>query len=661
MPQLFLILEEGNTALLTRALGNIPTPRFASQGLLSTIASWCLESCGHELRVIASTNVRVVYRRFSNHLLFVLVTSNLLLHTDLLQSHLETLYALLLLLLGPTTLVLDTFAKINILKSKLRAPDVQRAVDSLVADDTLVPCILLTVPQLVGLSLRERANLQSGLVKIVSTLGCQHAALIGEGYYLSATPGWWTLLSPREQLLVQHVSTQHSKHHSDGCPPELQLHLSKRHYQAPLRLRILRLQGAVLLAALYESGGAPPPPLQDHEDMVRSHLNAVRYTLERPLWLSPPVPQFATISFDLALVVQHSPSSAVLLWGHGGGAAVQQGFNPLVSPSLRKQVGSSTSPIAARLANRPPSATREESQTAGGDGLQLFFRSTLDTLVSFVLQTWPQMPAELQVALQDRKADGGCGGGDPSGCNLVVQNQVKPRAMTTAPATTTIITTTTASSPPRGDHLHLQNNNINLLPQPQIHHYPNRSAPPAGAESLVMPQPPQPFVPLSAARGTSSVSRLGLGAIRRISSTALGSSMQGASRLQALFGRSSSAAGPVGVARGVVQGSMLAVPSGAAAAGTAGPLEEPAELADVPYEEVHAVIEGARLLALLDRSGRASAGGPSGGTGTGTGTGAAADVIDVFVAFPKCIGRMAALEAANTLRSTYLMVYHDDE
>ncbi|GIL44453.1 hypothetical protein Vafri_1913 [Volvox africanus] len=244
-----------------------------------------------------------------------------------------------------------------------------------------------------------------------------------------------------------------------------------------------------------------------------------------------------------------------------------------------------------------------------------------------------------------------------------LSQRCQPTTMTTATATTTTITTTTASSPPRGDHLHLQNNNINLLPQPQIHHHPNRSAPPAGAELLVMPQPPQPICPRSATRGTSTVSRLGLDAIRRISSSALGSSMQGASRLQALFGRSSSATGPVGAARGVVQGGMLAGLSGAAAAGTVGPLEEPAELADVPYEEVHAVIEGARLLALLDRSGKAGAGGPSGGTGTGTGTGtgAAADIIDVFVAFPKRVGRMAALEVASTLRSTYLMVYHDDD
>ncbi len=51
---------------------------------------------------------------------------------------------------------------------------------------------------------------------------------------------------------------------------------------------------------------------------------------------------------------------------------------------------------------------------------------------------------------------------------------------------------------------------------------------------------------------------------------------------------------------------------------------------------------GARLLALLDRAER--------GAGSG---------LDVFVAFPRRVGRAAALEAATTLRATYLMAYHD--
>lgn len=62
MPQLFCVLEEGGRALLTRAQGDIQTPSFPTVGLLSSIATYTLNS-GHELRVIASTNVRIVYRR----------------------------------------------------------------------------------------------------------------------------------------------------------------------------------------------------------------------------------------------------------------------------------------------------------------------------------------------------------------------------------------------------------------------------------------------------------------------------------------------------------------------------------------------------------------------------------------------------------------------
>ncbi|GLC33025.1 hypothetical protein PLESTM_000015800 [Pleodorina starrii] len=657
MPQLFLILEEGNTALLTRALGDIQTPRFASQGLLSTIASWCMESCGHELRVIASTNVRVVYRRFDNHLLFVLVTSNLLLQTQLLQLHLETLYDVLLLLLGSAALVLDTSAKISVLRSKLKVPDVQRAVDSLVADDTLVPCILLPVPQVVGLPMRDKAHLQGGLTKIVAALGCQHAALISGGYYTAATHGWRTLLSPREQLLVQHLATQHANHHhqADGPPPDLLLHLAKRHYEAPLRLRLLCLQEGVLLAVLFESGGPPPPPLQDQEDMLRSHLNSAAHALE-----------FSSITFDLALLVEHSPPSAILLWGHGGGAAaVQQGFNPLVSPSLRKQIGSSPGPIVARLSYRPSSGHREESLAAGaGDGLQLFFRSTLDTLVSFALQTWSQMPPALQAALQDRRGGGGdrtggpgggggIGGGGGSAAASTRSPPRSPPKPATAPAATTTVattTTTTASSPPQPG-------------QPHPHQPPPLST---------ATPPPVPTSRASGVRGTSPGSRLGLGAIRRISTSALNSSVSGAARLSALFGRNSSTSGAAPAARAGSGAPAEAAGAAAGAAAEAADEEEPSELADVPYEEVHAVIEGARLLALLDRSSSSSSSkaagaaanpaGPAGVAAASAANGAGTlDAVDVFVAFPKRVGRLAALEAANTLRATYLMSYHDDD
>lgn len=49
---------------------------------------------------------------------------------------------------------------------------------------------------------------------------------------------------------------------------------------------------------------------------------------------------------------------------------------------------------------------------------------------------------------------------------------------------------------------------------------------------------------------------------------------------------------------------------------------------------------------------------PGGGGGTDDPAGPA-DVVDVFIAFPKRVGRLAALEAATTLRATYLMSYHD--
>lgn len=73
------------------------------------------------------------------------------------------------------------------------------------------------------------------------------------------------------------------------------------------------------------------------------------------------------------------------------------------------------------------------------------------------------------------------------------------------------------------------------------------------------------------------------------------------------------------------------------------------------------VLPGARLLALLDHSPStasaiSSPAGGEGGAADGGGGG-----VDVFVAFPKRVGRAAALDTALTLRATYLMAYHDVE
>ena len=82
-------------------------------------------------------------------------------------------------------------------------------------------------------------------------------------------------------------------------------------------------------------------------------------------------------------------------------------------------------PLPHEHACRPPSAHREEPLAAGGDGLQLFFRSAVDTLVSFVLQAWPQLPAPLRAALHGASgapsaAGGGAGGGGGGGAGAQV-------------------------------------------------------------------------------------------------------------------------------------------------------------------------------------------------------------------------------------------------
>ncbi len=73
------------------------------------------------------------------------------------------------------------------------------------------------------------------------------------------------------------------------------------------------------------------------------------------------------------------------------------------------------------------------------------------------------------------------------------------------------------------------------------------------------------------------------------------------------------------------------------------------------------VLPGARLLALLDHSPAAAPATPSPAGGEGGVADGGGGGVDVFVAFPKRVGRAAALETALTLRATYLMAYHDVE
>ena len=54
----------------------------------------------------------------------------------------------------------------------------------------------------------------------------------------------------------------------------------------------------------------------------------------------PPLPQFSVLVFDMCLLVQRVPSPRVtLLWGHSN--EVPTGFNPLMSPTLKRHLASS--------------------------------------------------------------------------------------------------------------------------------------------------------------------------------------------------------------------------------------------------------------------------------------------------------------------------------
>lgn len=51
------------------------------------------------------------------------------------------------------------------------------------------------------------------------------------------------------------------------------------------------------------------------------------------------MPQFSTLLFDMCLIVQPGGSPRItLLWGHS--SEVPPGFNPLMSPTLKRQLAS---------------------------------------------------------------------------------------------------------------------------------------------------------------------------------------------------------------------------------------------------------------------------------------------------------------------------------
>eukprot|EP00195_Chlamydomonas_chlamydogama_P012412 CAMPEP_0202908852 /NCGR_PEP_ID=MMETSP1392-20130828/47406_1 /ASSEMBLY_ACC=CAM_ASM_000868 /TAXON_ID=225041 /ORGANISM="Chlamydomonas chlamydogama, Strain SAG 11-48b" /LENGTH=391 /DNA_ID=CAMNT_0049598367 /DNA_START=295 /DNA_END=1470 /DNA_ORIENTATION=+ len=275
------------------------------------------------------------------------------------------------MMLGAAALHIDTPVKIDALRKKLRGLSL---IDTLIADDALVPCLMLPAPQVQGLPLRDRSALQTAISKVAAAAQTEYCALLGEGCYLSATPEWW-LLQPKEILLLQHIAT----HAPETADIDMGVYLSVKKYHTPLRLLCLTLDQGVHLLLLCR-GELDQGVLHA---VIEEHSKQVEHIFQIPVWCMPPLPQFHGITFDLALLVQKQPVPCItLFWGHSSVAL--PGFNPLVSPTLRRQLQSSAGgSVGSGPSMRSVSFTREAAAT---DNLQLYYKSCVDMLVSFMLQ-----------------------------------------------------------------------------------------------------------------------------------------------------------------------------------------------------------------------------------------------------------------------------------
>ncbi|KAG1671816.1 hypothetical protein FOA52_000193 [Chlamydomonas sp. UWO 241] len=238
MPQVFCIIDEGGRTLLTKVHGDIQSPSFPTLGLLCSISTFA-SNAGFVVETFGTADVQIVYRRFDNHLLFVLATSNLLAHPQHLQTLLQVVFDGLTLLLGPQALEhVNGPGRLDALRKKLRGLS---SLDALIADDALVPCMMLQAPQVLGLPARERQSLEQALTTMAGTGGTRLAALVMEGWYLAATPEWWNL-TPHEQLLLQHLAADSSLSTGDEEPPPLEVYLSSNGCRSALSLSRIPLE-----------------------------------------------------------------------------------------------------------------------------------------------------------------------------------------------------------------------------------------------------------------------------------------------------------------------------------------------------------------------------------------------------------------------------------
>lgn len=333
MPYLFTILDDGGRSLYIKTQGHIKTPAFPTVGLLTSLASYT-ETCGYDLRGVTTHDVKLVYAGFPNGLLFVLATCNLLLTTEQHRSQLQLFYEALRLLLGTSALSTNTPSKANNLRRRLKG--ISSLVESLLPPDHLAPpCPLLHVPQAVVLASRDKSELQSALKSVAQQLDSELGAIIMEGVYCCATSGWWEL-SSTELLILQLVAERLLDEVTLSDTP---VYLSLHKYGTASRLVCATLLPGVQVLLVV----GDKVLLHEVEAVVRERFMHLTATLQAPMWGAPTVPQVAPLPFDVALMVERGLPCACLLWGLG--AATPPGFNPLMSPSLRRQLTSSASPV----------------------------------------------------------------------------------------------------------------------------------------------------------------------------------------------------------------------------------------------------------------------------------------------------------------------------
>ena len=337
-------------------------------------------------------------RRFDNGLLFVLATSNLLVQPSQIQELLTSTYHGLVLLLGPSSMQVEMASKLEALKRKLRA--LGPLLDVLIMDDCLVPCIMLGAPQVLSLPQRERQDLVNCLDKIGKASGTGLACITQNGWIMAATQDWWTGLKPHEILLLQHLTTHHlSVGGEEQGEMVVDVHLSFNNHK-PSTLVRMSLDVGLNLLIVCQKGATD---MAEVNAIVEQQATRVQPILQLPAWATSPIPSLKGISFDMCLVhsspLSKSPSPRIhLFWGRT--SEVPQGFNPLMSPTLRKQLlassggGGLSSPVAGGGSGGGGSPSLHTR--AGGsisalpmssqDNIQLYYQSCLDMLVSFMLQ-----------------------------------------------------------------------------------------------------------------------------------------------------------------------------------------------------------------------------------------------------------------------------------